>query len=59
MLRERGCDCLWSAWEIAIKQRLGKLRAPDDLAVQAKLEGLTVVTGDAAIGHYGVPTLAA
>ena len=23
-----------SAWEIAIKQRLGKLRAPDDLAAQ-------------------------
>lgn len=59
MLRERRCDRLWSAWEIAIKQRLGKLRAPDDLVAQAELEGLTAVTGDAAIGHYGVPTLAA
>ena len=85
-----------SAWEIAIKQRLGKLRAPGDLAAQlarhrfvplavtvphalragalpplhddpfdrmlvaqAELEGLTVVTRDAAIGRYGVPTLAA
>lgn len=85
-----------SAWEIAIKQRLGKLRAPDDLAAQlarhrfvqlavtvphalragalppvhddpfdrmlvaqAEFEGLTVVTRDAAIGRYGVPTLAA
>ena len=85
-----------SAWEIAIKQRLGKLRAPDDLAAQlarhrfvplavtvphalragalpllhddpfdrmlvaqAELEGLTVVTRDAAIGRYGVPTLTA
>ena len=85
-----------SAWEIAIKQRLGKLRAPDDLAAQlarhrfvplavtvpharragalppvhddpfdrmlvaqAELEGLIVVTRDAAIGRYGVPTLAA
>lgn len=85
-----------SAWEVAIKQALGKLEAPDDLAgavaacafrelpvgfehaalagalprhhddpfdrmlvAQARLEGLTIVTGDTRFARYGVPVLAA
>jgi len=85
-----------TAWEIAIKQSLGKLEAPTDLeaqlhangfeplpitvshayaagtlplhhddpfdrmlVAQADAEGLTVVTRDARIADYGVPTFQA
>jgi PIN domain nuclease of toxin-antitoxin system len=64
-----------SAWEISIKQAIGELRGPDDLAAelaahhadpfdrmlvaQARLEGLTLVTRDDRLADYGIARLRA